>query len=69
MASIICGHCKGIHDSVEDVRECAAFDFEPREVACRSCDSVMGYVAHDEIKHFSPYCGGQVCKRDFPASF
>ncbi len=71
MAHIICGHCRDLHESVDQVRDCAAeeFEAEPQEVCCFSCDGLIGWDL-EPLEGALRGCGGpDICKRDFPATF
>lgn len=65
-----CGHCKDRAASVDHVRFCAEAEYDPGEVCCYSCDSLIGYGGPWLINGERAGCGGPgICKRDFPATF
>ncbi len=44
---IRCGHCKGRHDSIDEVFECWSYEAQPQEVCC-GCDALKGYASTPE---------------------
>lgn len=68
--TIICGHCKDLHESVAQVRECQEWEDEPNEVCCYSCDGLIGWNLEPHPSGEKWGCGGPgICRLDFPATF